>query len=247
MNIKSAKHLASALVILTGLCIAFHQQAVAQTTHTAEGKNGKKPVTYILPDGRTIGPDKLDSLKKVWGADRVIMKHNEADDAGRIIHLEQLTDQMMSDMAANVDAQGKWLEAMLGKAAADFTATDMQGNMVTLSALKGKVVVLNFWFTSCPPCIAEMTDLNKLSVKYVGQNVVFLGLSFNDSTAVGKFLSSHQFKYQLLVKAKGAIEAYKIHSYPTHLVIDKNGNLIDFHTSSDQIFELLSAAIDKSL
>ena len=50
--------------------------------------------------------------------------------------------------------------------AQDFTLTDLEGNKVTLSELKGKVVILNFWATWCPPCVGEMPDLNEAAVEF---------------------------------------------------------------------------------
>ncbi|QEM11736.1 peroxiredoxin family protein [Mucilaginibacter rubeus] len=243
---KSGKQLTALLTIIS-LPILYCQQGLAQTIPDRSQLAVKNVVKYMLPNGSVIGPEKLDSVKKIWGADRVMMKHTDVDDARGIVHLEQLTDEMIKNMAANVEAQGKWLEDMKGKAALDFTASDINGSPVSLSALKGKVVVVNFWFTNCPPCIAEMPDLNKLVDKYQGKDIVFLGLTFNDGKTVEKFLGAHQFRYQALVKANEAIAAYKIHNYPTHLVIDKKGILTAYYSASSDTFSLLSVEIDKSL
>jgi peroxiredoxin len=216
-------------------------QASAQQTIAAP------KITYLLPDGRAIGAGKLDSIRQAWGADRVIMKHNDDDDHNGIVRLEQLTDKMQQDMAANAAAGLETLKAMTGHTATDFTVTDIKGREVQLSKLKGKVVVVNFWFTACPPCISEMPDMNQLVKDYAGRDVVFLAITFNDQRTVNEFLKNHQFDYRLFPKSTDAISAYKIHNYPTHLIIGKDGILKQFLLSGDNIKAQLIKAINEQL
>jgi cytochrome oxidase Cu insertion factor (SCO1/SenC/PrrC family) len=203
--------------------------------------------TYILPDGRLINADKLDSIRLAWGADRVIMRHNDDDDHNHIVRLEQLTDKMMQEMAANAAAGLETLKTMLGHTAIDFTLTDLKGNKVQLSKLRGKVVVVNFWFTACPPCIAEMPDMNQVAKDYAKRNVVFLAVTFNDKKTVEEFLKNHEFGYRIFPKSNDAISLYKIHNYPTHLIIGKDGVLKQFIVSGENLKALLIKAINEQI
>lgn len=212
----------------------------------AQVESGPK-VTYILPDGSAVGADKLDSIRRAWGADRVIMRHNDDDDHKKIVRLEQLTDKMLQDMAANSAAGLETLKGMIGHTATDFTVTDLKGQQVQLSKLKGKVVVVNFWFTACPPCLLEMPDMNQLVKSYAGKDVVFLGITFNDQKTVVEFMKSHQFSYRIFPKSDEAIKAYKIHNYPTHLIIGKDGTLKQFLLSGENIKEQLISAINEQI
>jgi len=226
---------------------AFLLCLLAFLTKAQEKSEINSPVTYILPDGRAIGADKLDSIRKVWGADKVIMRHNDQDDSKKIIHLEQETDKMLQDMAANSEAQIQTLKAMIGKTATDFTLTDLKGHQVQLSQLKGKVVVVNFWFSACPPCIDEMPELNQLVKEYSRQGVVFLAITFNDSKTIDGFLKEHDFKYEIFPKSINVIHLYKIHNYPTHLVIGKDGILKQYFLSGEHIKADLMKAIREQI
>ncbi|RYZ26368.1 MAG: TlpA family protein disulfide reductase, partial [Chitinophagaceae bacterium] len=65
-----------------------------------------------------------------------------------------MTEQFLREQATNKSK----LNTMLNKAAPDFTLRDLKGKKWRLSALKGKTVVLNFWFATCPPCIQEIPE-----------------------------------------------------------------------------------------
>lgn len=238
-----------AISAMSGLTTCKSRAITDRTAGTTNTRTNQatRNITYVLPDGAKISADKLDSIKQAWGADRVISKHDETDDANGIIHLVQFTDKMKEDMIAASTTQMETLQAMTGHQAASFSGTDLKGHTVQLSDLKGKVVVVNFWFTTCPPCLAEMGSLNELVKKYKGKGVVFLGITFNDGPAVTKFLKSHPFNFQQLVKANDAIKTYTIHNYPTSLVIDKDGVLKQFFQSGQDIGKQISKTIDAVL
>jgi cytochrome oxidase Cu insertion factor (SCO1/SenC/PrrC family) len=82
---------------------------------------------------------------------------------------------------------------------------------------------------------------------YAGKNVVFLAITFNDKKTVEEFLKSHQFSYQLFPKSDDVINTYKIHNYPTHLVIGKDGILKQFFLSGENIKAQLIKAINEQI
>ncbi|OII39780.1 alkyl hydroperoxide reductase [Curtobacterium sp. MMLR14_010] len=65
----------------------------------------------------------------------------------------------------------------------DFSTKDSDGERVSSKALRGKVVVLNFWYASCPPCRAEAKSLSKVQAKYADQDVQFIGVNVRDQAA----------------------------------------------------------------
>lgn len=67
--------------------------------------------------------------------------------------------------------------------AVDFSATTSDGETISAKALRGKVVVLNFWYASCPPCRAEAKYLNKVHAAYTDKNVQFIGVNVRDQKA----------------------------------------------------------------
>ena len=124
----------------------------------------------------------------------------------------------------------------------DFTLTDQFGNTHTLSDYKGKVVFLNFWATWCPPCKAEMPDIEALYKAY-GENdgdVIILGVANpktkdspqnQDGTVaeVTQFLSDNGYTYPVVMDTTGEVfSEYGISSFPTTFMADKDGNLFGY-------------------
>ncbi|WP_452220216.1 peroxiredoxin family protein [Lacinutrix salivirga] len=117
-------------------------------------------------------------------------------------------------------------EFTVGEKALDFIVKDINGKNIKLSELRGKVVVLNFWFTKCPPCIVEIPELNALKAEFEGQDVVFLAITFNKKENVKQFLKTKEFNYTMGVNANDAISTYGVQSYPTNMVINQNGEIV---------------------
>lgn len=116
---------------------------------------------------------------------------------------------------------------LVGQVAPDFTVTTLDGKTLTMSKLKGKVVILNFWFTSCRPCVEEMPDLNKIVAKYKGnEDIVFLAPEIIANTTkadIEKFLKRQPFAYQIALGGKEASLLYEAKTAPANFVIDKDG------------------------
>lgn len=132
--------------------------------------------------------------------------------------------------------------------APDFTASDMLGHPISLNALQGKIVVMNFWDIGCGPCIAEIPELNKLVEHYrTDSNVVFLAPTGDAITALQPFFKRHKFSYQVLPDAATVARAYGLSSLPMHVVIDKKGNILSRSVGSRQdIVPYLEGLIEKA-
>lgn len=194
-------------------------QASADTTTTS------RQTTFLLPDGSVLPPDKFDSLEQAWGKGRIRFRHNAADDVNGTMRLERITDDMKKVSDAEDMRSKEITDSMLNKAAPDFQLADMQGKSWSLKELRGKIIVLNFWFTSCAPCIREMPDLNELKKTYVGKEVIFLGLTYNTKAEVKQFIQKRSFNYILLPDSHKVDALYKINSWPTSMVINKKGDI----------------------
>jgi peroxiredoxin len=206
--------------------------------------NLSERATLLLPDGKILKNDKLDSLAVVWGEGRIVFSHNEKDDAKGIVHLVRMTDEMKKK-SEDQDAESEQiLSEMLDNPAPDFELKDLQGKLWSIKELRGKVVVLNFWFTSCPPCIQEMPELNKLVQEYDGENIVFLGLAFNNAEQIKTFLNKHAFSYTLLTNSTAVDKKYHVNSWPTSFVIDRGGIIRSVIKVSSKIGEDLKSIIN---
>ena len=106
-----------------------------------------------------------------------------------------------------------------------FAAVDMNGNSYSLGILKGKVVVINFWFVECKPCVIEMPELNEIVEKYKSEEVVFLAVAMNEKPKIESFLKKHTFDYTILPDSGTVIRDYKIKSYPAHIILDQNSKI----------------------
>lgn len=120
----------------------------------------------------------------------------------------------------------------------DFTLTDQYGNTHTLSDYKGKTVFLNFWATWCPPCRAEMPDIQKIYETYDTEGddaLIVLGIAAPDygseksEEGIKKFLEDNGYTYPVLMDTTGDIfNTYGIYSYPTTFMIDRDGNVFGY-------------------
>lgn len=131
-------------------------------------------------------------------------------------------------------------------AEANFTLNDIQGKSWTLADLKGKVVLVNFWATWCPPCRSEMPDLNDLYKKFKEQDFVVLAISDEESGKVQPFIREYAISYPVLLDPGRKVnEEFHIEGIPKSFVYDRDGKLvaqaIDMRTKK-QFLEMLAMA-----
>lgn len=136
-----------------------------------------------------------------------------------------------------------------GNQAIPFSAKSIDGRNYSLESLKGKVIVMNFWFTSCTPCVKEMPELNSLVEKYKNNDdVVFLGFALDSEEKIRSFLKKKQFDYTLFAESGELAKSYNINAYPTHMIIDKNSKIKFSETGySFDVGKRLENAIDELL
>lgn len=109
--------------------------------------------------------------------------------------------------------------------APDFKVTSLDGQKLHLAELKGKVVVLNFWFIGCAPCRVEIPGLNKLTEEFKSENVVFIAFALDQIAALEKYLKDHPFTYKIIPAASKMASLFKAEAFPTHIIIDKQGRM----------------------
>lgn len=118
------------------------------------------------------------------------------------------------------------LQGLIGCKAPNFNVKTIKGETLKLSELKGKVVVINFWFGTCAPCIAEMPALNRLKEDYKTKDVVFIAFGRDDTQSIKDFLKNRNFNYHLVSSDYDLTKDYcLIGGWPTNMVLDKNGIL----------------------
>jgi thiol-disulfide isomerase/thioredoxin len=110
----------------------------------------------------------------------------------------------------------------------NFTLTDLNGKTWTLKDLKGKVVMVNFWATWCPPCQKEMPDLEALYKRYKGQGFVILALSEDDETEkVAPFVAERNVTYPIFLDPGQKIgNLFQVNGIPKSFVYNRDGVLV---------------------
>jgi thiol-disulfide isomerase/thioredoxin len=137
----------------------------------------------------------------------------------------------------------------------DFEGTLLGGQKFKLSEHKGKVILLNFWFIGCPPCMGEVPDLNELYRTYKDSNVVLISLATNSSKELNKFIEGkhsrpiEKIEYPILPECKRISDKYQITGFPTNILIDKKGiiRLVSHGASIESLKKYIAFYGDKGL
>lgn len=166
-----------------------------------------------------------DFNKVIMSADFIPEPYIDSNKMVKLFLFRKATDLEKSQMIQFSDDVNINKE-IIGKPAINFIESDLLGNTYSLDQLKGKLIVINFWFVECKPCVMEIPDLNQLVEKYKNKDVVFLGIALSNKDKIQSFLKSKPFKYNIIPDAQDIASKYNILSYPTHMIIDKNSIVI---------------------
>jgi peroxiredoxin len=128
----------------------------------------------------------------------------------------------------------------------DFTLSDMQGNQWNLKSLRGRVVLVNFWATWCPPCRAELADLNAIHERFHSRGLVILGISEEDNSTLNRFLSQNKLTYPVLLDPGDvAKKQFLVPGFPESYVYDRAGRLVAqsiYQTGMQGFLQMLAQA-----
>jgi thiol-disulfide isomerase/thioredoxin len=128
----------------------------------------------------------------------------------------------------------------------DFTLETLNGESLSFSEMKGKVVFINFWATWCPPCIAEMPDIHAL-FKEKGDEVEFVMISLDQDEQKAKdFIERKEFEFPVYYLRSALPSSYDTHSIPTTYVIGKDGLIkVENHGMAKYSSESFKAFLDE--
>ncbi|MDM8528677.1 TlpA disulfide reductase family protein [Anaerolineales bacterium HSG24] len=114
----------------------------------------------------------------------------------------------------------------------DFALTTINGDEIRLSDYDGQVVLVNFWATWCPPCTAELPDINTFYEAHQDKGFVVLAINAKENiNTVDDFIQAREFKFPVLLDSDGVLmRHYTVRSLPTTFILDRDG--IIRHTQS---------------
>jgi peroxiredoxin len=132
--------------------------------------------------------------------------------------------------------------AFIGRPATEFTLKNVDGEPVSLSAFRGKIVVLDFWATWCPPCRRELPTIDKLASELRDKDVIFLGINDEGAATVKSFNKKHEYTFTTLEDTHGKVHhAYDARAIPSVFVIGRDGIIKKHFVGSREEPELLAA------
>ena len=188
----------------------------------AEGKTDKlQKAQAEFTAARQLNPDDPSFLLNLG-----IVRLKQKDDEGGIALLKQFLEQASDGLAAQtarrfIEKPRRARESF----APALSVTTLQGERYSLDAMAGKVVVMDFWATWCPPCVESVPELKELLKKYPREKLSLISISADDDDEKWKaFIAKKQMDWPHYRDEDGAIEkAFSVHAFPTYLVIDGDG------------------------
>ncbi len=202
-----------------------------------EKVKGLEPAKKFIEDELSKGTDSrvlLAQLETIYG------KLNLPLDNFKAIKAKSLE-------AVNANLKADIVKKYVTTDAINFSLKNLEGKVVNLSDLKGKVVVLDFWATWCGPCKASFPAMQELVTKYKDKNVEFLfvntwerGKESETTEKVTTFINDKKYSFNVVFDYDDAITAkYKIEGIPTKILIDKKGSVISFGSSEQDLMHLI--------
>ena len=216
----------------------------------------KLPLAVYLASRATEGDFGHDTLQEVATTLAETLRQQpppeeKGQPAGAYVELAELVRyehvQASSDAPQYKAAMAKLEADDERRQQADFTLTDLQGKNWTLKDLRGKVVLVNFWATWCPPCRKEMPDLEALYKRFQDRGFVILAISEDEETdKVKPFITERNISYPILLDPGQKVNnLFQVDGIPKSFVYNREGKLvaqsIDMRTQR-QFLEMLAQA-----
>ena len=137
----------------------------------------------------------------------------------------------------------------VGEAVPQWTLESIDGTMVSLADLRGKIVLIDFFYKSCGPCIAAMPGLQRLHEKYQDKGFAMVGIDpYDNPEDVSELLNKRGISYTILFSDKALPSEYHVDGYPNLFLIDREGKLVKLYLGYRQdLDELIEEELVKLL
>lgn len=243
------------------------------------GFHSKGTSTFKLDKDETLPADQVQALARDYDTytaavkqyrDQMKRLHEQPDKGQEIIDAARATLTTAAAKVQHADVQSEFktmltqheqyagysaeeakrLAGVLNKPAADFSAKDLDEKPISLQSLRGKVVVMDFWYRGCGWCMYAMPQVKQLASDFKDQPVAILGMNTDRDLADARFVVKELALDYPQVQATGIPEKFGVQGFPTLIIIDQTGLVRDVHvgyspdlhaTVSKKIQSLLTA------
>jgi len=145
-------------------------------------------------------------------------------DLARLVRYEGVTTNLRNPQFTKANAMLAASDADVEKA--DFTLYDRKGKKYTLSALRGKVVLVSFWATWCPPCLQELPDLDAIYMRFQSQGLIVLSITMDTPSTLNRFFSRGTYRPPVLLDTDGTVtQKFHAEDLPVTYVFSRTGKL----------------------
>ena len=167
----------------------------------------------------------------------------------KLYKIKTPVDELISISLENIGHNGyrnyKWER----KALPAINYKDLEGVIYNQETIRGKILVLDFWFIHCTKCVAEMPNLNKLVNQYKDRSdILFLSIAFDKEAELKKFLSNRTFKYAVVSDTLSYLgKELAVRSYPTSEIINKGGKIVKILNSYGDTYNILTSILSEEV
>ena len=191
----------------------------------------QKTTKWFLEDGTTFNQKYSDSVFKSKEGHRYntkLYRDTISNTFSYVLYKRDKAEVRETNRDFNdyIKADEKNRKKLIKSAIEELTLTDIKGEVHSLESLKDKIIVVDFWFINCGPCIKEIPDLNKLKSEYETEDIEWFAVTYDPKERVERFLDRMKFDYTIVPDSKHLTDRFDIRFYPTTLIIDENRKIV---------------------
>lgn len=188
-------------------------------------------IKYQMPDGQIFSEQVFDALSKSFEKQNLEYKITDStiveNTLTRIIDIKSKGYFLAEQNNEKFDPYAKFKKNKGNKFKISQFLNN-QGEKLSENELVGKPTIINFWFTSCAPCIAELPYLHKLQSEF-GNKLNYLAITFDQKTKVDHFLEKTNFDFLHITNSSDQINELEINSYPMTYILDDKGEIYEVY------------------
>lgn len=177
--------------------------------------------------------DRLEDAKRTYGEQIALGTKGKLDGLDQLYAKAKEGDETLSAFSKRLAKQ--YGGAIHLPAIPDFRFQTLDSMSGSLAGLRGKVVVLDCWFISCPGCNTEKKSLDRLVDSFLGDtNVVFLSIATDGEKALRRWLETHESKFRIVPNGYSICQKMGVTGFPTHIIIGKDGATFGFEIGGSE-------------